>query len=212
MINIYFIRKLSDKILRKLVKPLIPLKITPDTLTLISFLFAIISATFFYYSGKNFSSFYIFLAALFLIISSFLDALDGPLAREMGKASKKGDFLDHTLDRFADVLLILGIVFGGYVNLSWGIITITIILLISYLGVQAQALGIKREYRGLMGRFSRLIILIFFAFLNSIYQQNIEIGSLSFSFLGWAIVIFVILGLITIIQRFFYIWKDSKTI
>ena len=204
--SIYSIRRRADKFLRKIVKIFIVFQIRPDFLTASSLFCAAVAAIFFWLSGKRIYPSLI-LAFLFLVLSSLFDALDGPLAREMKIATKKGDFLDHAFDRYADVLVIGGIIFGGYAKYEIiGFLAVCGVLLTSYLGVQAQALGLPREYRGILGRAYRLGILILLTLLNIIFSGEIGIGWIKFSFLGWSMVIFAVLGLLTAFQRTLYLW------
>lgn len=203
MVDIYTLRELFQKLLIGLARKF-PTNITPNQWTVISFLFAVFSAIFIFLSGKPNCSHWLILAGIFLFFSSFLDAIDGIIARQRNLASKKGDFLDHVFDRFADTILILGVVWAGYISWEIGLITLSAVLLVSYLGVQAQALGIQREYRGLMGRAYRLVILNLFIFLNAFWTEKIGLAQFQFSLLGWVMIIFAVFGIITICQRFFY--------
>ena len=204
MIDIREIRKESDGVLRKIVEILAVLRLSPNLLTWISFFAAIICGIFFYLG----TSWYFLLSALFfLMLSSVLDVLDGSLARMTNKASKRGDFLDHTLDRFSDVFILGGVVLGGHIDLLWGMITIIVILLVSYLGVQAQALGVQREYRGIVGRAYRLIFLIIATLLTIFYGETLGLNPIKLDFLGWTMIFFLVAGIFTIIQRWFYTWK-----
>jgi len=208
-VDIYSLRNEADRILRKVVRGFIPLHITPNFLTVLSLVFAGVSAISFYFSRA--CSSYLLLAGIFVILSSVLDALDGPLAREMGIAGKKGDFLDHAFDRYADVLFIGGIILARYAKYEIiGFSAIVGILLTSYFGVQAQALGLRREYRGMLGRAYRLIVLILATFLNLVYSEEIGINNFRLSFLGWAMLIFAILGVLTAVQRTIYTYQSLK--
>ena len=184
-----------------------PKCITPDMLTVISFLLAIVSAFFYYYSGKNFPFLFLLFALVFLMLSSFLDALDGALARVRRNSTLRGDFLDHVFDRYADIFLFGGIIFGGYTTYQIGFLAVIGVLLTSIFGTRAQALGLSREYRGILGRASRLLILILVTLLNIIYPEKIGVDWLNFSFLGWAMLIFATLGNLTALQRFIYIQR-----
>src|SRR5437867_9018264 len=101
-----------------------------------------------------------------LPISSYLDALDGRVAKLFRKTSVRGDLVDHVFDRYADVFIVSGIGFGLYCRLSVGFFAIIGILLTSYMGTQAQALGQGRRYAGLLGRADRLVLL----FLGGLLQ------------------------------------------
>ena len=55
-----------------------------------------------------------FLAAgAFFITSSFLDMVDGAVARVTGKASKFGAYLDTIVDRYVEAIVLFGLLFVG---------------------------------------------------------------------------------------------------
>jgi len=56
----------------------------------------------------------LFLGVLLVFFNALFDALDGKIAKVTGKASARGDFLDHVLDRYADVFMLAGIILGPY--------------------------------------------------------------------------------------------------
>ncbi|MCW3141628.1 MAG: CDP-alcohol phosphatidyltransferase family protein [Methanophagales archaeon] len=201
---------------RRIAIALAGIGISPNLLSLLSFGCAMLAGLFFFFAGNspyfNYRNFnlLLFLAGVFVCLNALLDALDGVLARETGNASKKGDFLDHVIDRYSDVFVIGGIILGGYVNPRWeiGLVAIIGVLLSSYMGTQAQAVGLSRVYGGLIGRADRLLIIIVATFLSLIYPYPIPAsGPLSFSFLGWTLVLFAILCNATALQRFFYAWR-----
>jgi len=196
---------------RRIAIALAGIGISPNLLSLLSFGCAIPAGLFFLFAGNSSHSFnFLLLAGVFVCLNAFLDALDGVLARETGNASKKGDFLDHVIDRYSDVFVIGGIILGGYVNPRWeiGLVAIIGVLLSSYMGTQAQAVGLSRVYGGLIGRADRLLIIIVATFLSLIYPYPIPAsGLLTFSFLGWTIFFFALLCNATALQRFFYAWR-----
>src|SRR5580658_9430974 len=104
--------------------------------------------------------------ALLILGSGVFDVLDGAVARATGRTSVRGDFLDHVFDRYADVLLLLGIAVSGYVNPLLALLALVSLLLASYMGTQAQAVGQGRLYRGLLTRADRLIVLALATFLE----------------------------------------------
>ena len=85
-------------------------------------------------------------------LNAFCDAMDGAVAREMKTQSKRGDFLDHAVDRYADIFIITGIFAGGMVPWQIGVFALTGVLMSSYLGTQAQAVGVGRYYGGILGQ------------------------------------------------------------
>jgi archaetidylinositol phosphate synthase len=130
--------------------------------------------------------------------------MDGAVARAMNIQGRKGDFLDHVIDRYADIFIITGIFAGGFAPWPIGVFALTGVLMVSYLGTQAQAVGVGRYYGGILGRADRLLLLIIAGILNIIYPA----GVFGLPFLGWLLVIFGLIGHITAIQRFIFVWKE----
>ncbi|MFG1530445.1 MAG: CDP-alcohol phosphatidyltransferase family protein [Thermoplasmata archaeon] len=104
--------------------------------------------------------------AVLVVLSGFWDALDGEVARQTGRASIRGDFLDHVLDRYADVVVLVGIAISGWADPALTLLALVSLLLTSYMGTQAQAVGQGRMYGGLVGRADRLVILAAACFLE----------------------------------------------
>lgn len=181
------------------------LNVTANALTVISLVFAIIAGVCYYFSSNN--PWMLFAALVFVFLNAFMDGADGMLARKTNSASKYGDFLDHVIDRYSDVFIIGGACLGGYVDPVMGIIILTGVLLASYLGTQAQAVGIGRAYGGIMGRADRLIILVLATSLNIAYRPAFGLYGVNYSILGWALIIIGIASHITALQR---IWHTRK--
>lgn len=195
-------------------KIFIKIGFSPNTLSIISFIFSIFAGVFYYLAGGNnfplsAPHYFLLVAAICVLINSGLDALDGAVARLKGVAGKKGDFLDHVIDRYADVFIISGIIFGGFCPWWVGIIALAGVLLTSYLGTQAQAMDIGRYYGGIMGRADRLIIILAASFADFGYIALYDVSAAfwGFSFLGWAMIIIAIGSHITAFQRIYHIWK-----
>ena len=206
----YFAEKVVDPIARVFIK----IGISPNTLSIVSFIFSIFAGVFYYIAGDSYFEltapyYFLLVAAVCVLINSGLDALDGAVARLRGIAGKKGDFLDHVIDRYADVFIVSGIIFGGFCPWWVGIIALAGVLLTSYLGTQAQAMDIGRYYGGIMGRADRLVIILIasFADFGYIAFNDTAAAYWGFSFLGWAMIIIAIGSHITAFQRIYHIWK-----
>lgn len=186
------------------------LPVTPNGWTIVS-LFCAFGAGVAFAFGKP------LLGVILVLLNAFFDVLDGALARYMNKANPIGDYLDHVFDRYADCAIVIGILVWGIMGTNawtcpvpaWviGIFAITGVLLSSYMGTQAQAVGLKRNYGGVLGRADRLILLIVLGVAEFIYPNPIFLG---LSFLGWLLVIYGVLGHITAIQRFVMGVRDLK--
>jgi len=138
--------------------------------------------------------------------NAFCDAMDGAVAREMKTQSLRGDFLDHAVDRYADIFIITGIFAGGLVPWPIGVFALTGVLMASYLGTQAQAVGVGRYYGGLLGRADRLVMIIVVGLINIIIPASFY----GLTWLGWMLVLFGIFGHFTALQRFAYVWAKVE--
>ncbi|MCK7507966.1 MAG: CDP-alcohol phosphatidyltransferase family protein [Desulfobacterales bacterium] len=106
-------------------------------------------------------------------LNAFCDAMDGAVAREMKIQSNRGDFLDHAVDRYADIFIITGIFAGGLVPWQIGVFALTGVLMSSYLGTQAQAVGVGRYYGGLLGRADRLVLIMVVGIIDLLVPMSL---------------------------------------
>jgi archaetidylinositol phosphate synthase len=139
-------------------------------------------------------------------LNAFCDAMDGAVAREMNVQSKRGDFLDHAVDRYADIFIICGLFAGGLVPWPIGVFALTGVLMSSYLGTQAQAVGVGRYYGGVLGRADRLVLIM----VVGIVELLIPMTFYGLSWIGWMLVLFGIFGHFTAFQRFAYVWTKVE--
>jgi archaetidylinositol phosphate synthase len=95
-----------------------------------------------------------------VFLTATLDGLDGMVARKTGSASPAGDFLDHVIDRYSDMLLLGGLALSPFGDMLWGLLAVTGVFLTSYLGTQSAAVGLGRDYGGWLGRADRLVLLV----------------------------------------------------
>lgn len=181
-------------------------RVDPNVLTWMSVVFAFIAGLFFYFSSPDFEllNYFLFAAALFVFLNGFFDAIDGKVAKLTNKVSKRGDFLDHALDRYADVFMVGGLALGPWCRWpSVGLLAMVGVLLTSYMGTQAQAIGYKREYSGLLGRADRLVMLMIVPLIQHIllhYDLQMIWG---FYLLEWVLIYFAVVGNLTAVQRFY---------
>jgi len=187
-------------------------KINPNALTWISLIFAFFAGLFFYFSSKELESinYYLFGAASFVFLNGLFDAIDGKVAKLANKASKRGDFLDHAIDRYADVFMVGGLALSSWCDVRIGLLAIVGMLLTSYMGTQAQAIGYKRDYSGLLGRADRLVLLMITPIIqHMLLHYNFQMPW-GFSLLEWVLIYFAVMGNITAVQRFYSTLKWFK--
>lgn len=181
------------------------LHLTPNMLSVLSLLCAVVAGICYFLSPG--SGVILFIALALVLLNAFLDGADGVLARKSGTVSTYGDFLDHVIDRYADFFIFSGICLGGYISSSLGIFVIGGMLLASYLGTQAQAVGVGRVYAGIMGRADRLVILLLATSLNIVYMPSMGLWGFELPLLGWAMIVIGIGSHITALQRIWYTRK-----
>ena len=174
-------------------------RITPNVLTIAALIASAAAGVFFYLRMEM-------LGIIAVAANAFCDAMDGAVAREMKIQSLRGDFLDHAVDRYADIFIITGIFAGGLVPWQIGVFALTGVLMASYLGTQAQAVGVGRYYGGLLGRADRLVLILVIGIIGLI----IPMSYYGLSWLGWLLVLFGALGHITAFQRFAYVWAKVE--
>jgi archaetidylinositol phosphate synthase len=196
-------RDTVDPVLSKIAQPIQHLN--PDFISWMALVCAIFAGIFFYISTpKNeLQNNFLFIAILFVFLNGLFDALDGKIAKLAKKTSLRGDFLDHALDRFADVFIIGGLALSPWIRPSIGLIAIIGVLLTSYMGTQAQAVGYKRMYAGLLGRADRLALLMIVPILQHMGLRLMVQLPYNLSILEIMMLYFAVMGNITAVQRFY---------
>lgn len=186
------------------------INVNPNTISWIGLILAFLSGLLLYYSYQY--HWFLLLGALLVIVSGYFDALDGKVAKLSGKASKKGDYLDHVFDRYADIFMIGGVAVSARCNPYLGILALVGVLLTSYMGTQAQAIGAPRLYSGLLGRADRVVLSTLFPIIQLIMilvgYPYIVIGDISVSWMEVMMIYFAIVGNATAIQRAIITWKN----
>jgi|GEM_PF-542574 len=140
------------------------------------------------------------LAAGFVYVAFSLgDSLDGTLARVQGRVTRFGAFLDSTLDRVAEGIILgaLGITFAQDGH-EWAVaacfVALTASFIVSYTRARSEGLGVDDNKGGLMGRPERLVLTGAGIFLAS---------------LGWVLEVTVLvlaaLSVMTALQRIWHV-------
>ncbi|MDI6702900.1 archaetidylinositol phosphate synthase [Methanothermobacter wolfeii] len=182
-------------IIRKFIDPVAErIAIPADYITLLGFLVACASATM-YASGSLLNG------GLLLALSGFIDVLDGAVARSRYTPTRFGGFLDSTLDRFSDGIIIIGITAGGFTGALTGMLALHSALMVSYVRARAESEGIGCSV-GIAERAERLIILLAGSITGYIYGPW---------YMSAAIIVLILLGYFTVLQRIIYGWKKMKT-
>jgi CDP-diacylglycerol--glycerol-3-phosphate 3-phosphatidyltransferase len=141
-----------------------------------------------------------FSGGLVIIFSGLFDLFDGVVARNLGKVTAFGGFLDSVLDRYSDLLLLLAFLINYLKRGDSSLVILTSwvsigTVLIPYIRARAEALQIPCNI-GLMERAERIILL--------------SVGAL-FNWMEPILWVLAILTHFTVLQRIFYVWKKLRS-
>jgi CDP-diacylglycerol---glycerol-3-phosphate 3-phosphatidyltransferase len=151
-----------------------------------------------------------FLAGLAFIIGSIMDTLDGRYSRMSGKGTVFGAFLDSTLDRMEEgiVLIAIGAYFASRHNQVAAAATVAAVLgslMVSYTRARAEALGVECKV-GLATRPVRVVILS----IGLVFARGASLGN--FELLAPAVYVLAALTVFTTLQRIFHVRNQLKRI
>ncbi len=144
-------------------------------------------------------------SGLLLLAANSLDMLDGAVARTSGRASPFGAFLDSTLDRYAEIVVFVGLVgwFASQGNWHGEVLTVLALagsLMVSYTRARAEGLGLHGEV-GLLPRPARLIALAIALMLAAVPP------------LGWTleavVALLAVLTNLTAFQRGLHVYQQT---
>jgi archaetidylinositol phosphate synthase len=194
------------------------INVNPNMISWVGLILAFLAGITLYMSGMKDQWHWMLIAgAVIVLISGYFDALDGKVAKLAGKASKKGDYLDHVFDRYADVLMIGGVAISAWCNPYIGMAALVGVLLTSYMGTQAQAVGAPRLYSGLLGRADRVVLTTLFPIIQFTalwlgYGGPFDVFGY-FTITSWLEIMmiwFAVVGNLTAIQRAIVTWKNMS--
>lgn len=201
-------RKEADFTLTPVARRLI--NVNPNYISWLGLIMAAVSGVLLYFSWDH--HWLLPVSAIAVIVSGYFDALDGKIAKLASKCTVKGDYLDHVFDRYADMFMIAAIALSGWCETWIGLLAVMGVLLTSYMGTQAQAIGAKRLYDGLLGRADRVVLCFLFPLIQWVAcivgDGFISIGSYDISWMEIMMIYFAVMGNLTAIQRVFITWHN----
>src|SRR5436309_254144 len=175
---------------------LIESRLTPNAISLTGFALNLAAAGL--VVGRLF-----FLAGVAFIVGSVMDTLDGRYSRMSGKGTPFGAFLDSTLDRLEEgiVLTAVGAYFASRHNqvaVAAVVAAVLFSLMVSYTRARAEALGVACKV-GLATRPVRVVILS----AGLVFAKGASLGH--FELLAPAVYVLAGLTVFTTLQRIFYV-------
>jgi len=207
-------RRILDIFVELPAKTLVKYGITPNILSFCGFSCSIVVAILLSLNGLHFPVHIVWIVPFLMFWAGAFDVFDGEVARLTHKISSSGAFLDSTLDRLSDAVIILGLVIGGYINYIAGYTILFLIIMISYIRSRAENEGIALKGVGFMERAERLIIL-FFSFIVEFwvfFLSNLFFGAPFELFFPIFMIVFTGLLVLTIAQRLIFTFKELSKI
>jgi CDP-diacylglycerol--glycerol-3-phosphate 3-phosphatidyltransferase len=172
---------------------LIESRLTPNAISLTGFALNVVAAALiwqelFVWGGIAF------------IVGSVCDTLDGRYSRMSGKGTQFGAFLDSTLDRIEEGIVLTAIAYvfakdGNELAAAAVVLAVLASLMVSYTRARAEALGVECKV-GIANRAVRVVIL----------SAGIVFADLDL--LAPAVYVLAGLGIITVLQRILHVRKE----
>jgi phosphatidylglycerophosphate synthase len=175
------------------VKICVRCNVHPDAISYLSIVFAAAAAACFWKAGNNPS--WLVFGPLFCYARLWCNMLDGMVALASGKASWRGEILNDFPDRISDVLIFAGVAHSGLNATVAGYWAAIFAVLTAYIGMFGQAVGVQREFSGMMSKPWRMVTLHIGAWLTLglIWWNSGQIQFAGLTILDWTCVV-VILG------------------
>ncbi len=188
-----------------IIKPLSGLGITPNMLTVIGLLLSGLTAI-------VIAQGFIVLGGWLVLFAGIFDMFDGAMARVRNAATTFGAFLDSTLDRYSEGIILFGLLYyalqhPGLKDPLWpllheqiwmiSLIYIALLgsLMVSYTKARAEGLGLECK-TGLLARPERVILL--------------AIGLIFTSTGIWAVALLAVFSNVTAVERILSIWRTTR--
>jgi len=131
-------------------------RVHPDAISYASVVAAAIAAVLFWKSANQIS--FLLFAPAFCYLRLWFNMLDGMVALASGKASWRGEILNDLPDRVSDVIIFAGVAHSGWMNPIFGYWAAIFALLTAYVGMFGQAVGVQREFSGVMSKPWRMVV------------------------------------------------------
>ncbi|MBB2988172.1 phosphatidylinositol phosphate synthase [Terracoccus luteus] len=194
------LRATMTKLLSPVAHLFLRLGISPDVVTVIGTLGVCAGALVFFPQGL------LWVGVLVITAFVFSDTVDGIMARQSGRSSKWGAYLDSTLDRVGDAAIFGGLVlyYAGSGHNRWmaGLALACLILgsVVSYAKARAEGLGYTADV-GIAERADRLVAVLVAAFFADVFNSTL--------LLGVVLALLALASFVTVLQRMLTVRRQA---
>lgn len=183
-----WLQRVADPVARLLVRA----RVRPNQLTVLGLGVSVVAAYAFAQGRLR-------VGAALLAVAGLFDFFDGSLARLANRVSAFGAFLDSVVDRYSDLVVLLGIGLyyeraGATGGVFFTMATLIGTIMVSYTKARAQSIGVACEI-GLMERPERIIVLIAGGIFHLLFPAMIALA---------------VLTNLTALHRIFYVRRVSR--
>lgn len=202
-----FLQKLIYQIINPLVHGMIKVGITPNFITTTGFVLNVAAAILMVYGANYYCTpvnlVYLGWGGAVILFAGLFDMMDGRVARVGNMSSVFGALYDSVLDRYSELVTLVGIsywmILSGYV---WGsIITLVALIgsiMVSYVRARAEGLDIECKV-GLMQRPERVVLTALGAILSGVFSDCQRFDPVLF--------LLVPMGLIAVLANLTAVWR-----
>jgi CDP-diacylglycerol---glycerol-3-phosphate 3-phosphatidyltransferase len=178
---------------------LIESRLTPNAISLTGFALNVLAAALVWES-------LFFLGGIAFVVGSVCDTLDGRYSRMSGKGTPFGAFLDSTLDRIEEGVVLTAVagyfaLHGNRVAAAAVVVAALASLMVSYTRARAEALGVECKV-GIATRPVRVVILS----IGLIFARGASLGG--FELLQPAVYVLAVLSVVTVAQRIWHVRRE----
>lgn len=168
--------------------------VKPNEITTLSLLVSFVAAAFYVFKSPV-------SGGLALAAASFIDMLDGAVARATGSETRFGAVYDHVLDRYAEFAVLFGIGLGGLVDWAWVVFGLFGMVMASYTRAKAESVGrLESCTVGVAERQEKIILLLIGSFLQPFLSVALMLS----------VIAVALLSHITVVQRLHYTFKHAR--
>ena len=178
---------------------LIQSRLTPNTISLTGLALNLVAAVLVWQR-------YFFLGGIAFIIGSVMDTLDGRYSRMSGKGTPFGAFLDSSLDRVEEGIVLTAVAYTFATDANADAVAAVVVavlasLMVSYTRARAEALGVECKV-GLATRPVRVVILS----IGLVFARGAGLGQ--FDLLEPAVYVLAALSVVTVGQRVWHVYRE----
>ena len=193
------LRKKLEKRLEAISSLIARTGINPNVFSSIALVWAVLAAYFI-------ANMYMVSGLIFVVLASIWDAFDGSLARVTHKVTKFGNYLDAMIDRYVEIIILLGFAFSGFFIESFLVVSGS--LLVSYAKARTAIvvpIG-NHDWPAIGERFERLALLVV-AMIITLFYPIVNISGFTVSSLSLFLYLISVMAYFGSAQRIFYAKK-----